>query len=176
MAGRYATALFDLAEEAKSTDKVLGDLERFSALIDGSSDLKRLVKSPVFSSEEQLGAIAAILDKAKISGIAANFIKLAAQNRRLFAVEQMIRAFRALVAKSRGELTAKVTVSEPLSDARLKDVKAALKEVTSKDVTLDLKVDPSIIGGIIVQLGSRMVDASLKTRLSAIQHAMKEVR
>lgn len=176
MAGRYATALFELAEETKSVDVILGELGRFDALVQGSDDLKRLIKSPVFTSEEQLNAISAILDRAKISGLAGNFIRLVAENRRLFAVEQMIRAYRALVAKARGELTAKVTVAEPLSDAHIKDVKAALKDVTSKDVNIDLKVDPSIIGGIIVQLGSRMVDASLKTKLSAIQTAMKEVR
>jgi F-type H+-transporting ATPase subunit delta len=176
MAGRYATALYELADESKSVDTVLADLERFEALMFGSEDLMRLVKSPVFTAEEQLDAVSAILDKAKIGGLGANFIRLAAQNRRLFAVDQMIRSFRAIVAKARGELSAKVTVAEPLSDAHLKDVRAALKDVTSKDVKIDLRVDPSIIGGIIVQLGSRMVDASLKTKLSAIQHAMKEVR
>jgi F-type H+-transporting ATPase subunit delta len=176
MAGRYATALYELADESKSVDAVLTDLQRFEDLVSSSEDLRRLVKSPVFSAEEQLSAITAILDKTKLSGLAANFIKLAAKNRRLFAVDAMIRAFRAIVAKARGELTAKVTVAEPLNDARLKDIKAALKDVTSQDVSVDVKVDPSIIGGIIVQLGSRMVDASLKTRLSAIQTAMKEVR
>jgi len=176
MAGRYATALYELAEDAKSTDAVLKDLERFDTLLAGSDDLRRLVKSPVFTAEEQLGAITAILDKAGISGLAGNFIKLAAKNRRLFAIDAMIRAFRAIVARARGELTAQVTVAEPLNDVRVKDIKAALAEVTQKDVKIDIKVDPSIIGGIIVQLGSRMVDASLKTRLSAIQHAMKEVR
>ena len=176
MAGRYATALYELSEETKSTDAVLNDLGRFEALVAGSDDLRRLVKSPVFSAEEQLGAITAILAKAKISGLAGNFIKLAAQNRRLFSVDAMIRAFRAIVAKARGEITAQVTVAEPLNDARTKDVKDALRDVTKQDVKIDIKVDPSIIGGIIVQLGSRMVDASLKTKLSAIQHAMKEVR
>jgi F-type H+-transporting ATPase subunit delta len=176
MAGRYATALYELADETKTVDAVLKDLQGFEDLVSGSDDLKRLVKSPVFSAQEQLSAISSIFDKAKFSGLAANFIKLAAKNRRLFAVDAMIRAFRAIVAKARGELTAKVTVAEPLNDARMKDIKAALKEVTSQDVSVDVKVDPSIIGGIIVQLGSRMVDASLKTRLSAISTAMKEVR
>jgi F-type H+-transporting ATPase subunit delta len=176
MAGRYATALYELADEAKSVDSVLKDLARFEALVEGSDDLRRLVKSPVFTSEEQLGAISAIMAKADISGLAANFIKLAAQNRRLFAIERMIGAFRAIVADKRGELTAQVTVAEPLNDAHTKAVKEALREITDKDVRINVKVDPSIIGGIIVQLGSRMVDASLKTKLSAIQLAMKEVR
>jgi F-type H+-transporting ATPase subunit delta len=176
MAGRYATALYELADESKSVDQVLSDLERFEALVEGSDDLKRLVKSPVFTSEEQLGAISAIFDKAKISGLAANFIKLAAQNRRLFAIDRMIGAFRAIVATARGELTAQVTVAEPLNEAHTKDIKDALRDITDKNVRINVKIDPSIIGGIIVQLGSRMVDASLKTKLSAIQLAMKEVR
>ena len=176
MAGRYATALYELADESKSVDTVLKDLERFAALIEGSGDLERLVKSPVFTSEQQLGAISAILDKANISGLAGNFLKLAAQNRRLFAIERMIGAFRAIVAAKRGELTAQVTVAEPLNEAHTKAVKDALREITDKDVRINVKIDPSIIGGIIVQLGSRMVDASLKTKLSAIQLAMKEVR
>jgi len=176
MAGRYATALYELATETKSVDSVLADLERFEALVASSDDLRRLVKSPVFSAQEQLDAVTAIFDKTKLTGLAANFIKLAAKNRRLFSIDAMIRAFRAIVAKARGELTAQVTVAEPLNDARAADIKAALRDVTKQDVKIDIKVDPSIIGGIIVQLGSRMVDASLKTRLSAIQLAMKEVR
>jgi F-type H+-transporting ATPase subunit delta len=175
-AGRYATALFDLAQEQNALDPVLADVGRFEAMIAESEDLRRLVRSPVFSSEEQLAAITAVLDRAGIKGVAANFLKLVARNRRLFAVEGMIRGFRALVAEHRGEETAKVTVAEPLTDARLGEVRDTLRQITSKDVKVDVKVDPRIIGGIIVQLGSRMVDASVRTKLSAIQHAMKEVR
>jgi F-type H+-transporting ATPase subunit delta len=176
MAGRYATALFELATEAGSVDAVSADLDRFESLLAESEDLRRLVRSPVFTSEEQLKAVSAVLERTGMSGLVANFIRLTAQNRRLFAVEAMIRGYRALVARSRGELTASVTVAEPLSDARLQEVRDTLREVTSKDVKVDVKVDPKIIGGIIVQLGSRMVDASLRTKLSAIQTAMKEVR
>jgi F-type H+-transporting ATPase subunit delta len=175
-AARYATALFELAQEADQIDAVQADLDRFDALHTESEDLRRLVRSPVFSADEQLKAISAVLDRAGISGLTSNFIRLVAQNRRLFAVSGMIRAFRALVARSRGEMTAEVTVAEPLSDARLEEVKQALREITSKEVNLQVKVDPKIIGGIIVQLGSRMVDASLRTKLTAIQTAMKEVR
>ncbi|MGQ4273702.1 F0F1 ATP synthase subunit delta [Terrihabitans sp. B22-R8] len=176
MAGRYATALFELAKDENAIDAVLADLDRFGALLKESADLRRLVESPVFSSEDQLAAISAVLERAGIGGLVGNFVRLVAKNRRLFAIERIISGFRALVAQARGELTAKVTVAEPLSDARMRDVQAALREVTSKDVKIDVKVDPKIIGGIIVQLGSRMVDASLRTKLSAIQHAMKEVR
>jgi F-type H+-transporting ATPase subunit delta len=177
MAGRYATALFELALEQKALDAVKADLARFDALLAGSADLQRLVRSPVFSSEEQLRAIAAVLDKGGISGIAANFIRLVARNRRLFAIGQMIRAFQHLVARHRGEVSAGVTVAEQLSESHLGALKEALKSVTGgKEVELDVKVDPAIIGGIMVKLGSRMVDASLRTKLNAIKFAMKEAR
>ncbi|WP_454918305.1 F0F1 ATP synthase subunit delta [Xanthobacter sediminis] len=176
MAGRYATALFELADEAGAIDSVKADLDRLSALIAESADLARLVKSPVFTADVQLSAMTAILDKAGIGGIAGNFVKLVAQNRRLFALPQMIAGFAALVAVKRGEATAKVTVAQPLSDAHFAELKDTLASKTGKDVLLDVTVDPSILGGLIVQLGSRMVDASLKTKLNSIRHAMKEVR
>lgn len=176
MAGRYATALFELATEAGAVDSVKADLDRLSALIAESADLARLVKSPVFSAEEQLKAMSAVLDRAGIAGLSGNFVKLVAQNRRLFALPGMIADYAALVAASRGETSAQVTVASPLSDAHLAALKEALAEKTGKDVTLDVTVDPSILGGLIVKLGSRMVDASLKTKLNSIRHAMKEVR
>lgn len=176
MAGRYATALFDLALEANAIEPVKADLDRFDALVAESADLARLVRSPVFSAEEQLQALAAVLDRAGIGGLAANFLKLAASNRRLFAVRDMIRAFRELVARHRGEASAEVTVAEPLRDQHVDALRAALKAVTGKDVDLDVKVDPTILGGLVVKLGSRMVDSSLRTKLNAIRHAMKEAR
>ena len=176
MAGRYATALFDLALEVNAIEAVNADLDRFDALVAGSADLTRLVRSPVFSTEEQLQALSAVLDRAGIRGLAANFLKLAASNRRLFAVRDMIKAFRALVAQHKGEATAAVTVAEPLKDQHVDALRAALKAVTGKDVDLDVKVDPTILGGLVVKLGSRMVDSSLRTKLSAIKHAMKEAR
>lgn len=139
-----------------------------------SPDLTRLVRSPVFSSDMQSKALAAILDKAGISGIAANFLSVLTANRRLFAVTDVIRAYGALVARFKGEATADVTVAEALSDKNLDALKSALKSVTGKDVALNVKVDPSIIGGLVVKLGSRMVDSSLRTKLNSIKHAMKE--
>lgn len=176
VAGRYATALFELALEDKVLDKVRADLDRFDALIDGSDDLRRLVRSPVFTAEEQVKALQPILQKAGIDGIAGNFIKLVASNRRLFALPQIVRAFRALVAKRKGEVSASVTVAEPLSDAHLKSLKDALNSVTGKDVDLQVEVDPAIIGGLVVKLGTRMVDTSLRTKLNSIKTAMKEAR
>jgi F-type H+-transporting ATPase subunit delta len=175
MAGRYAAALFELAEEAGSVDAVAKDLDRFEALIAGSADLLRLVRSPVFSSEEQAKAVSAVLDKAGIGGTVGNFLRLVAQNRRLFAVRDMIRAYKVLVAKARGETTAEVAVAQALSDEQLSVLKEALKASTGKDVSLNVTVDPSLIGGLTVKVGSRMIDASLKTKLQSIKIAMKEV-
>ncbi len=176
MAGRYATALYDIALEQRALDSVKADLDRFDAMIEGSEDLNRLVRSPVFTAEEQKKALAAILEKAGIGGLAANFLGLVAQKRRLFAVREMVRAFRAFVARHKGEISAEVTVAEPLSENHLNALKAALKSTTKKEVTLDIRVDPTILGGLIVKLGSRMVDASLKTKLNSIKLAMKEVQ
>jgi F-type H+-transporting ATPase subunit delta len=174
VSGRYATALFELARDEKSIDAVKADLDGFDALLAESDDLRRLVRSPVFSADTQLKALNAVLDRAAITGIAANFLKVLTRNRRLFAVSDVIRAFRALVAKFKGEATADVTVAEKLSDRNLDALKTALKSVTGKDVALNVNVDPAIIGGLVVKLGSRMVDSSLRTKLNSIKHAMKE--
>lgn len=176
MAGRYATALFELAQEEKALDSVLADLNRFSSMLEDSKDLDRLVRSPVFGADEQAKALKAILDKAGISGFAARFLMLVAKKRRLFAVRQMIRGFKALVARHKGEARAEVTVAEKLSDEHLNALKDALRSATKQDVALDVTVDPSILGGMKVKLGSRMVDASLKTKLNSIRIAMKEAR
>jgi len=176
MAGRYATALFELALETNAVDAVTADLAKFDAMIADSADLTRLVRSPVFTSEEQSRAVGALLDKAGIGGLAAKFLKLVAQNRRLFAIGDITRGYKAMVAKHKGEVTAQVTVAEKLSDARLAEIKSALKSVTGKDVQVDVQIDPAIIGGLIVKVGSRMVDSSLRTKLNAIKFAMKEAR
>jgi F-type H+-transporting ATPase subunit delta len=174
VSGRYATALFELARDGKSIDAIKADLDKFDALLNESADLKRLVLSPVFTADAQSKALSAVLDKAGITGISANFLKVLTANRRLFAVADVIGAFNALVAKFRGEASADVTVAEALSEKNLDALKAALKAVSGKDVTLNVKVDPSIIGGLVVKLGSRMVDSSLRTKLNSIKHAMKE--
>jgi F-type H+-transporting ATPase subunit delta len=176
MAGRYATALFELALEDKAIDKVKTDVERFDALIAESPDLDRLVRSPVFTADAQAKALKAVLDQAGIGGLAANFLLFVTRKRRLFAVRQMVKAYKALVARHKGELTAQVTVAEKLSEAHLAALKDALKSVTRQDVQLDLRVDPAIIGGLVVKVGSRMVDSSLRTKLNSIKFAMKEAR
>jgi F-type H+-transporting ATPase subunit delta len=177
MAGRYGNALFELALENKAVDAVKADLDRFDAMIADSSDLNRLVRSPVFDADSQLRALAAILDKAGIKGLAANFLRVITTNRRLFAVRDMIRAYRVLAARHKGEVTAEVTVAEPLSDKNLDALRDALKSVTGgKEIDFDVKVEPAVIGGLIVKVGSRMVDSSLRTKLNAIKIAMKEAR
>jgi F-type H+-transporting ATPase subunit delta len=173
MAQRYATALFELALEANSVDSIEADLARFNALLAASPELRRLVRSPVFTADEQANAVAAVLDRAGIGGVAAQFLKVVTANRRLFAVRDIIRAFRLLVAEHKGEATAAVTVAEPLSDRHLDEIRSVLHAVTGKKVNVDMTVDPAIIGGLVVKLGSRMVDTSLRTKLNALRHAMK---
>lgn len=175
VAGRYATALFELASEANAVDAVSADLNSFSAMIAESADLKRLIESPAFSAEEQVAAIKALLAAAGISGIAGNFIGFVASKRRLFALPGMIAGYRALVAEAKGIVSAQVTVAEEPSAKRLDEIRATLKQVAGKDVDVAIKVDPAIIGGLVVKMGSRMVDASLKTKLNSIRLAMKEV-
>lgn len=176
VSGRYASALFDLAREERQIDAVAEGLDRFDALMGESADLRRLVRSPVFSGEAQAAAIGAVLERAGITGLAANFIRLSAANRRLFALPGMIAAFRSLVRTSKGIVRAEVRVAERPSDAVLEEIKASLRDVSKSEIDIDLHVDPSLIGGLIVKMGSRMVDASLRTKLNGIRLAMREAR
>jgi F-type H+-transporting ATPase subunit delta len=176
VAGRYASALFDLARDSKAVDGVARDLDAFDALVRESEDLRRLIRSPVFTAKQQEKAISAILDRAGIGGIARNFIRLVASNRRLFALPDMIRGFRALVAKSKGIVQAEVRLAEVPSDRVLGEIKSALRDVAKADIDLDVKIDPALIGGLVVRIGSRMVDASLRTKLNSIRLAMREAR
>ena len=176
VAGRYATALFELALEQGEVDTTKVNLERFDALVREVADLARLLRSPVLSADDQTRALSAVLDSAGIDGLAANFLKLVGTNRRLFAALDMVHAYRALVAKHKGEVTAEVTLADRPSDAQLAAIKDALASVTKKSVQVNVKVDPAIIGGLVVKLGSRMIDSSLRTKLNAMKLAMKEAR
>ena len=176
VAGRYASALFSLAQDQREGPAVADALSRFDALVTESPDLERMVRSPVFSAADQVKALDAILAQAGIGGIAANFLRLVATKRRLFVVREMIADYRKLYDKSRGVTRAEVTSAAPLTDANVAALKESLRATSGgREVDLDTKVDPSIIGGLIVKLGSRMVDGSLKTKLNAIRLAMKEV-
>ena len=167
--------MFELALEANKIPAVEKDLARFDALMNGSEDLMRVVRSPVLSADEQFAAVDAILTKAKISGLAGDFIRVVAKNRRLFAMTGMLAAFRAMVARHKGEETASVTVAQRLTAAQEKELKAALKSSVGKDVAIEQSVDPSILGGMIVKIGSRQIDTSLRTKLSSLKLALKEV-
>jgi F-type H+-transporting ATPase subunit delta len=175
VAGRYATALFELAREKKSLEQVAADLNRFNEALDAFEDLNRLVRSPVFSADEQGRALAALLEKLKIEGLTRNFLLLAAKNRRLFATPDMIRAFRAMLARHRGETSASVTAASKLTEGQVTALKQALKAALGKEVMLEERVDPSLLGGLVVKVGSRMIDTSLRTRLNSLKVAMKEV-
>ena len=171
--GRYASALFELASEEKATEEVGRQLGAFGAAIDQSEDLNRLVRSPVFSSEDQVSALTAVAGELGVNGTTLNFLKLAAKNRRLSAVPDMIKAYATLLSQSKGEIAGEVTSAEPLTDSQLSDLKAALKSSLGRDVALSTRVDSSILGGLIVKVGSRMMDNSLKTKLQNLKIAMK---
>jgi F-type H+-transporting ATPase subunit delta len=171
--GRYALALYGLAQEVQAVDETGGELERFQALLDSSEDLKRLVKSPVFSADEQIAALQAILSTVGISGLAGRLILLAAKNRRLSAIAEMIQAYRALVAHARGEVTADVISAEKLSARQVEILKDELTTTMGQNVMLATHTDPSLIGGLILKVGSRMIDDSLKTKLQNLKMIMK---
>ena len=175
MPGRYATALFELAQESGAVEAVEADLDGFDRLLDESSDLRRLVRSPVFSAEDQIRALDAILTQAGAGALASNFIKLTARNRRLFAIRDMIAAYRSLAAAARGEVTAEVISAEELKPEQVEAIKAELKAAQGRDVKLTERVDPSILGGLVVRIGSRMIDNSIRTKLQNLKLAMKGI-
>ena len=175
VAERYATALFELASETGELEIVEADIARFETLRRESADLRRLMKSLVFSNEDQVRAIGAVVEAAGLGQTVSNFIKLVASNTRLSAMADMFRGFRQLLADRRGEVTAGIVSAIPLSDGQLADIKRALADISGKSVHVELDVDPSLIGGLVVKLGSRMIDTSLKTKLDALKIALKEV-
>lgn len=175
MAGRYANALFELAREAGAIDRVMKDLDGFAQMLAQNADLRRLVASPVFGAEDQGRAIAAILERAGIGGLTASFFGLVAKNRRLFAIGDMIAAYRRIVAASRGESTAEVTSAVPLDAGQIRALKAAIRERLGTDVQIDAKVDESLLGGLVVKVGSRQIDTTLRSKLNNLKIALKEV-
>jgi F-type H+-transporting ATPase subunit delta len=173
VAGRYALALFDLAREAKAVDGLAKDLAGFQAGLASSSDLQRLVASPVFSAEVQDNTIVSLGKAMGLSTLALNFLRTLCANRRLGIVDQVIRSYQALVAADRGQAIADVTSAEKLSAQQLTDLKAALNSTLGKAVQISTTVDPSLLGGLIVKVGSKMIDNSLKTKLQNLKVAMK---
>ena len=175
LAERYAAALFELADEQHQLDAVAGDLRELRTMLHESPDLDRLLRSPVLSREEQAKAIAALADRAGLSKLTRDFLGVVAGNRRLFAVPAMIDAYLTQLAERRGEVTAEVTTAQPLNEMQQNTLGEQLRRAVGRRVTVDLKVDPSLLGGMIVKVGSRMIDGSLKSRLHRLQLAMKGV-
>jgi F-type H+-transporting ATPase subunit delta len=175
VAERYASALFDLARDQSGIGVVERQFRELSEMLDGSEDLRRLVQSPVFSAEDQERAIGAIADHAGIKGLVGNFLRLVARNRRLFALPGIMTAFHQMAARYRGEVTADVTSAHPLSADQVAILKEAIEGKIGKRVTLQTRVNPAILGGLIVRVGSRMIDTSLRTRLMTVKTQLKEV-
>ena len=175
LAGRYASALFELADGAKQLDAVAEELRGLKQLIDDSEDLRTLIRSPLYDRDQQGKAMAALLDKAGASDLTRRFVLVVASNRRLFALPAMIDAYLRELARRRGEVTAQVTAARALTPDQETALGAALKNIVGGKVEVDLKVDPSLIGGLVVRVGSRMIDNSLRTKLEKLQFAMKGV-
>ena len=175
IANRYATALFELADEQSRLDEVAGDLARLVESIDESQDLQRLVRSPVLNREEQGKAMAAILEAMEVGDLTKNFVGLIAQNRRLFALNDMVKEFLDELARRRGEVTAEVTAARSLSESQIAALQETLQRSLGGKVSIVHAVDPALIGGMVVKVGSRMVDTSLRTQLNKMQIAIKGV-
>jgi len=175
LAGRYALALLELAEEARALDEVADDLRGLRGLIAQSADLRRLIHSPLISRADQAAAMAAILDKAGVGDLTRRFVLIVAGNRRLFALAEMIDAFLADLARRRGEVTAHVTSAAELSAEQRDALIDALKAKVGSKVKVEVEVDRSLIGGLIVKVGSRMIDSSLRGKLRRLQLVMKGV-
>ncbi len=171
--GRYALALLDLADERNQLDPVAEDLRGLKAAIDGSDDLRRLIRSPLYTRDQQSRAMTAILDKAGVGDLTRRFVLLVARNRRLFALDRMIAAYLAELARRRGEVTAQVTSATTLNDEQQLTLLETLRREVGSKVQVEVEVDPSLIGGLIVRVGSRMIDNSIRSKLQRLQLVMK---
>jgi F-type H+-transporting ATPase subunit delta len=173
LGGRYASALFDLAREQDALDAVGGDLEGLKQVLAESADLRRLVRSPVLSRDAQAKAVVAVAERAGCHELTRKFLGLLAQKRRLFAIDAVIEAFAAMLSEHRGEVGAELVSAVALSDEQIESVKQQLSSAAGRTVTLATRVDPELLGGIVVRVGSRMIDASVRTRLHQLELAMK---
>lgn len=173
LAGRYAAALFELADEGKALDAVAEDLVVLQKALDESEDMTRLVRSPVLDRDEQWKAMTALLDKMGASDLTKKFLGVVTANRRLFALTGIVRAYLEELASRRGEVTADVVSAHPLSDSQVKALEDSLKKALGGKVAIAPRIDPSILGGLIVKVGSRMIDSSLRTQLQKLKFAMK---
>ena len=173
IAGRYATALFELARDAGELDAVAGDLMSLREALDESADLTRLVRNPVFGRETQARALAVVVERLGLGKTVANFVGVVAQNRRLFALRDMTVGFARLLAEHRGEVVAHVTAARALDEAQVQAIRAELAAGLKNEVTIETAVDPALLGGLVVRVGSRMIDSSIRTKLQNMRFAMK---
>ncbi len=173
LAGRYATALFGLARDEQKIDAVSRSLDSIEEATRESADFRALTTSPLVSRGDASKAVRALVPSLRLDPVTANFLGVLADNGRLSELKNVIRAFRTLASGHRGETTAEVTSAHPLDDRQIAELKANLKARVGRDVAIDAKVDPAILGGIVVRLGSQMIDASIRTKLNTLAHAMK---
>lgn len=173
LAGRYATALFELARDERQLEAVGASVNTLRDALRDSDDLRALTTSPLIGREDALKAIRATAEAMRLDPITANFLGVLAQNRRLGQLGAVIRNFNLLAAFHRGETTAEVTSAHPLSDDQIAALKTNLKSRIGRDVAVDLTVDPTILGGLVVKVGSQMIDGSIRTKLNTLAHAMK---
>lgn len=173
LAGRYAAALYDLADQQKMLDRVSADLKALDGMIRGSEDLVRLIRSPLIGRDRQAHAMATLGERADLAPLTRNFVGVIARNRRLFALPAMIGAFHKILAERRGEVTAEVTAAQALSPEQSEAVTDRLRRAVGSKVAVEFRVDPAILGGLVVKVGSRMVDGSLRSKLQRLQLAMR---
>ncbi len=173
LAQRYATALFELARDSGALDRVAGDLTRLNEMIAESSDLRRLIRSPVMSRDVQGKAVEAVLERGELDPLVRRFVGVVIANRRLFVLEAIITSFRAELARHRGEITAIVSTAQKLSDAQQAALDAALRRAVGSKVSIETRLEPELLGGLVVRVGSRMFNSSLRSKLQRLQLAMK---
>ena len=173
LAGRYATALFELARDERKLEAVGASLASLRQALRDSEDFRELTTSPLITREQAVGAVGATAKAMQLDPLTANFVGVVAQNRRLSQLPQIIRAFNLLAANHRGETTAEITSAHPLDDGQVAALKSNLKSRLGRDVAVDLSVDPAILGGLVVKVGSQMIDGSIRTKLNSLALAMK---
>lgn len=173
LAGRYATALYELADAAKTLNAVAEDLAAIGRMIAESADLDRLIRSPVIGRDDQVAAMGAVMDGAEMSDLTKRFVGTVAKNRRLFALPAMIKQFQAILADRRGEMTAEVTTARALTDAQRQAIEDGLQKAMGTKVAIDAQVDAGLLGGLVVKVGSRMIDSSIRTKLAQLRLSMR---
>ena len=175
IAERYATAVYDLAREANQIDAIEGDLDALEAALNDSEDFRRLTTSPLYTREQQEQAIKVLADKMGLTKTMANTLTLMAQKRRLFVLPALVTALRETIAEAKGEITAEVTTAKALTKTQSEKLAKSLTASTGKKVSLNATVDESLIGGLVVKVGSKMIDTSIRSKLDSLQNVMKEV-